>query len=566
MFIVVILCLALGIAGFWYWQKNSYSKEILKLEILAPEETAIFQEVEYIVKYKNNGNLRLEEPRLIFEFPEHTIVSSGNESEGEENLCRRQEIGPEELGDIYPGEQRIFQFKGRLFGEENEAKTAKAWLSYRPKNLKARYESATTFTTIVKSVPLTLEFDLPSKVESNRDFKFSLNYFSSMDYPLANLGIKIEYPSDFEFLESEPKTLGKTEWKIPLLNRAEGGRIEIKGKLSGELKEQKIFLAVLGVWLENEFIPIKEAVRGVEITKPRLFVFQRINNQNQYLANSGDLLHYEIYFRNIGEEPFNDLFLVARLEGQGFDFDSVKLNSGQSSPGDNSIIWDWRDNSKLRFLGQGEEGRVEFWINLKEEWEISSSQKKNALLKNTVLISQIKEEFETKVNSKLIISQKGYYQEEVFGNSGPLPPKVGETTTYTIIWQAKNYFNDVKNVKVKAVLPFNVRLTGKIFPEQESTNFTFDNLSREIVWTVRNSEIMTAGTGVLNPAPNIAFQVALTPVSGQKGKVLPIIKEVRISGEDQWTETIIEARASAIDTTLPDDPTVSEETGRVIEQ
>jgi len=557
-FFIIILGLALGIAGFWYWQRNPYSKEILKLEILGPEETAIFQEVEYTVKYKNNGKVRLEEPWLTFEFPEHTLlVVSDNEANREENLSRRQEIGPEELGDIYPGEERTFQFKGRLFGKENQVKTAKAWLSYRPKNLKARYESTTTFTTVVKSVPLTLEFDLSSKIETGRDFNFSLNYFSSLDYPLTNLGIKIEYPPGFEFLESEPETLGKTEWEIPLLNRASGGRIEIKGKLLGEVREQKIFKAILGIWLENEFIPIKEIIRGVEITKPRLFVFQRINNQDQYLANSKDLLHYEIYFRNIGEEPFIDLFLMTRLEGKGFDFETLKLDSGQFNKGDNSIIWDWRDNNKLRFLGQGEESKVEFWINLKEEWEISSSQEKNGLLKNTVVISQIKEEFETKINSKLVISQKGYYQEEIgFGNSGPLPPKVGETTTYTIIWQAKNYFNDVKNVKVKADLPSNVKLTGKIFPEEEKSRFTYDNQSREIVWTIKNNEVMTAGTGILNPAPNIAFQVALTPVSGQKGQVLPIINEVRISGEDQWTETIIEASASAIDTTLPDDPTV----------
>ncbi len=564
---IIILFLVLGAAGFWYWQRNPYSKEILKLEILGPEETAVLQEVEYTVKYKNNGNVRLEEPQLIFEFPEYTLLAASSDDEAgrEENLSRRQEIGPEELGDIYPGEEKTFQFKGRLFGKENEVKMAKAWLSYQPKNLKARYESTTTFTTVIKSVPLTLEFDLPSRVETGRDFKFSLNYFSSLDYPLSNLGIKIEYPSGFEFLDSEPETLEKTEWEIPLLNKAAGGRIGIKGKLLGELKEQKIFRAVLGIWLENEFIPIKEVTRGVEITKPRLFVFQRINNQNQYLANSGDLLHYEIYFRNIGEEPFSDLFLVARLEGKGFDFDSLKLNSGQFNKGDNSILWDWRDNNKLRFLGQGEEDKVEFWINLKEKWEISSPQEKNVLLRNTVLISQIREEFETKINSKVVISQKGYYQEEVFGNSGPLPPKVGESTTYTIIWQAKNYYNDLKNVKVKAILPSSVRLTGKIFPEEENTKFTYDSQSREIVWTVRDSEVMTAGTGILNPAPNIAFQVALTPFSGQRGQVLPIIKEARISGEDQWTETIVEASASAIDTTLPDDPTVSEEMGRVIE-
>ena len=104
-FIIIILGIAVAAAGFWYWRKNPYSKEILKLEILGPTEASISQDIEYRVKYKNNGNVRLEEPRLIFEFPEYTLLlASPGEAGGEGGFSRRREIGPEELGDIYPGE------------------------------------------------------------------------------------------------------------------------------------------------------------------------------------------------------------------------------------------------------------------------------------------------------------------------------------------------------------------------------------------------------------------------------------------------------------------------------
>ena len=560
---ITVLGAGLAIAGFWFWERNPYSKDILKLEILGPEQALIFEEVEYTVKYKNNGNIRLEEPRLIFEFPENTLSLIQSDEAGQKQvLLKRQEMGPEELGDIYPGEEKTFKFKGRLFGQEGEVKTVKVWLNYQPKNLKARYESATTFTTVIESVPLTLDFDLSSKVEAGRDFRFSLNYFSSLNYPLINLGIKIEYPSGFEFLGSTPDSLGKNEWEIPLLNKAEGGRIEIRGRLMGEAREQKIFQASLGAWQENKFIVLKEITRGVELAQPNLSIFQRINGSDQYIAKPGDLLHYEIFFRNISQEPFTDLFLVTRLDGRAFNFNSIKSDSGQFSEGDNSVVWDWRDVSKLKFLGQGEEGKVEFWINLKD-FNVTSPQERNFLLKNNVLISQIKEEFETKISSNLVISQKGYFKDEVFGNSGPIPPEVGEKTTYTITWQAKNYYNDIKNAKVKAVLPSNVELTGEIFPKSEVSKFSFDQASREIVWVLGDNQILPSGTGVLGPAPNISFQVSLTPASDQKGKKATIIGEARISGDDQWADTFIQTISSAIDTNLPDDSTVSEEQGIV---
>lgn len=549
---IIILAALAGVIGFWNWQRNIYSKETLKLEILGPESTELAKEFEYLVKYKNNGTIRLEEPKLIFEYPSHSILETGK--------SLRQEIGIEELGEaIYPGEEKTISFKARLIGMEGETLTAKASLSYRPKNLKARYESATTFTTQIKSVPLNFEFDLPSKIESGKDLKFRLNYYSNIDYPLLNLRVMVEYPSGFEFLESTPPSLEKTEWELPPLNRAEGGRIEILGKIRGEVREQKLFKASLGIWQEGEFIPLKEIAKGVEIIQPALWVFQQINGNPQYLANPGDLLHYEIFFKNIGGETLFDLSLVTTLIGDIFDFQTLKAPEGEFSLGDNSIVWEWRRVRALQFLEPGEEGKVEFWVKLKEDWPIPSLEGKTEI-KNRIYLSQVKEEFSYKVNSKLVLTQKGFFQDEIFGNSGPIPPQVGEATTYTIIWLVKNYYNEVKDVKVKAYLPQNVKLTGKIFPEEAVEKFTFDSNSREIVWNVGTLQV---GQGVLNPAPNISFQIEFIPEETQRGSTPDLISQAKISGEDSWTGESLEAVSPAINTTLPDDETVTEEMGIV---
>jgi hypothetical protein len=544
---IIILAALAGIVGFWYYQRNVYSKEVLKLEILGPETAELAQEIEYTVKYKNNGNIKLEDPRLVFEYPEYSIVEEGGS-------LRKELI----LDDIYPGEEKIFHFKTRLLGKQGDIKKAQAWLSYRPKNLKARYESETSHAVQIKSVPLTLEFDLPSKIESGKEVSFRLNYFSNVNYPLSNLGIKVEYPSDFEFKSAKPEPLEETDWEIGLLNKAEGGRIEITGDLRGEVEEQKQFRAQLGSWQDGEFVLLKEAIRAVQIVTPSLYITQEINNNPQYTASPGDTLHYEIYFKNIGDEAFSNLFLVAKLEGELFDFQSLKAPLGEFEVGDNSIIFDWRRVPELQFLDAQEEGRVEFWINLKEDWELSSKQDKNPVLRNKVYLSQAREEFITKVNSKVEIMQKGYYQDEIFGNSGPLPPKVGNLTTYTITWQVKNHYNDVKNVKVRAALGKNVNLTGRIFPE--GARLTFDSVSREVVWKM---DTLHAGKGILGGAPNVSFQISFSPSSSQKGQTPILIGQVKISGEDQFTGNTIQGTAPPINTTLPDDQTITPEKGVV---
>jgi len=537
-YFVVILALILGAAGLWYSSKNIYSKEVLKLEIIGPTEADLAEEIEYLVKYKNNGDVRLEDPTLTFEFPKYSIV--------EEGKSLRHTIGPEELGGaIYPGEEKTLKFKCRLLGKEEEPKEVKASLGWRAKNLSAWYESSTTFTTIIKKVPLTFTFDLPSRVESEKEIEFRLNYYSNTDFPLSNLRIKADYPSGFEFKESDPKALEKNEWEIGILNKAEGGRIEIMGNLEGDVGEQKNFSAKIGSWQDGEFILLKEVFKGVEIVNPDLYILQQINGSPEYIASPGDILHYEIFFRNLGQESLSNIFLLSKLEGEAFDLESIKAPDGSFESGDNTILFDWRKNPQLQILEAQEEGRVEFWVELKEEWDISESNETNII--NQVILSQVRDELETKVNSRLLVLQNGFYQDEAFGNSGPTPPKAGEETTYTINWQVKNYYNDVNNIKVKAILPNEVELTGKIFPEEQSEKFTFDSRSREIVWDVGDLE---AGTGVLNNPPNVSFQISLRPSSSQIGDAALLISKARITGEDQWTGQKIESESEEIDSSL----------------
>lgn len=163
----------------------------------------------------------------------------------------------------------------------------------------------------------------------------------------------------------------------------------------------------------------------------------------------------------------------------------------------------------------------------------------------------------------MAISQQGYFNDEVFGNTGSMPPKAGgEPTTYTIFWQVKNYYNNVNNVKVKAVLPQNCSLTGLIFPEEQSSKFSFDSQSREIVWSVGD---LKASQGVFGTAaPNIAFQIKFSPTASQIGQMPEVIRTARIIGEDQWTGETIEATAPAVTTAMPDDKILTDDKKTVI--
>lgn len=539
--IIVFVFLILLVAVFWFWQSGSYSKEVLKLEIIGSDTADLGEKIEYVVKFKNNGNVRLENPELIFEYPEHAIV--------EDYDSRIIRMSSSDLGgDIYPGEERVLTFSARLLGKEKEVLTAKASISFQPKDLTTKNQVSTTFATVLDKIPLTLNLDLASKIEAGKSLSFRVNYLSNVDYPLTDLSCQIEYPDEFEFSQSDPEALDQTQWDISVLNEADGGRIEIWGTLRGEVGDQKNFKVKLGIWKDDEFILLKEVTKGIEIIAPSLYIWQQINGNPQYIASVGDYLHYEIYFRNVGEDPLTDLVLISRLSSQGFDFYSIQSPEGNYQSGDNSIIWEGRNVPKLQYLGPNEEGKVEFWINLKEgEWPFYSLADKNPELKNVVVISQAREEFSTKVNSLIEGEQKAVFGGSDFENSGPYPVEAGKETKFTIKWTIKNYFNDVENVKMKTQLPENVNFTGKVWSSDENVNLTYDSASREVVWDIGEIE---AGSGILNEEKYCAFQLSIIPDQQDAGNQINLLKQSTISGDDKFTGNSLNYQTGVVNTNI----------------
>ena len=529
---IIIFSLVIVVAGFWYFQRNAFSKDILKLEILGSDTTEVGQKMDYVLKYKNNGKISLTNIKLTFEFPENSLI--------EDNKIRIEQ----KLDDIYPGEEKTITFSGRVLGQENELKKAKAWLEFQPKNLKAKYQVSTTQTTVIKFSPLTFELDLPSKIETEKDFSFSLNYFSNIDYPLSQLRVKIDYPSGFEFSDSSPKALENNEWQVPILNKAEGGRIRIFGKINGDIGEQKVFKASFGMWTEGNFVMLKEATKGAEIIKPTIYLSQLVNGSSDYSANPGDFLHYEVFFKNIGSSPFENLFLAIDLNSSLFDLTTLKSLNAEYHQGDSSMIWDWKKNPQLKFLDENEEGKVEFWINLKEDLPVIKPKDKNLVLKDSISLFPVKEEFSIKVSSKIDLDQQAFFTSDSFPSSGSLPLRVGLPTAFTINWKLKNFYNDLRNVKVRATLPAWVSLTGQLLPRDSS--FLFDSQSREIIWEI--GEVM-AGQGVNgSDSANLSFQISLVPNSSQLGQMPEIISMARVFGDDTWTKNAIESETKTINT------------------
>ncbi|MDK2949155.1 MAG: hypothetical protein PWQ56_320 [Patescibacteria group bacterium] len=528
--IFLIILIAAGVFAYLSWQNMSFSKEVLRIEILAPEKTNVGEEIEYIVKFKNNGNIRLENPELIFEYPESSVISNG----GQIKTMSSSELG----GDIYPGEERVFKFSAVLLGKERDVRIAKASISFQPKDLKTRSEVSTTFTTILGETPINISIEAPSKVGTGKALSLRVDYSSNVDYPLTDLTCYVTYPSGFDFLYSQPRGIDNTQFDIALLGGASSGRIDISGILNGEASEQKVFKAKIGIWQNGNFILLKEVIKGVEISSPSIYLTQRVNNNSDYAASPGEKLHYEIIFQNIGDQELKDLALITRVDNRYVDMESIEAEGATIEDG--SIIWEAKDISELSSLEIGQIGKVEFWVNALEEIKVDGLENKNPTIKNTVTIGETRQDFLTRIESDIGIAQKFYTDNKYFENSGPYPLQTGEKTYLTIEWSATSTLNDVDNAKIVTALPESITFENKTYA-QEGSEIIYNEETSEVICNIGS---IPAGSGTVKEPKVCAFQVSIQPELADE--VIILLGAAQLSGTDQWTGKTLTAKTDIL--------------------
>ncbi len=255
LFIIIILILV----GFLFYREELFSKEILKIDILGPTSAKIGDVIEYTVLYKNNGNFDLQNVKLIFELPDNSLTEDG------------KTIFTQKLNDIYPGDQEMVKFRARLFGKDGDLKTAKAALTYVPKNITANYESDTSFVTKIDASSLFLNLIVPVQAQQDSVFQYSVDYSSNVNYPLENLSIKVDPVPGFNITTADPKSLDNTEWKLPTLTNGQSGKIFLTGNIAAADNQQNLtFSASLGLWQNGDFIVIKQTSATVQVVPPQI--------------------------------------------------------------------------------------------------------------------------------------------------------------------------------------------------------------------------------------------------------------------------------------------------------
>lgn len=549
--------------SFWVWRGlTSFNKSGIVLAITGAERVTSGEEIVYKVKYQNNTRLDLKNARLVFYFPEGALPNNGGDLVQSSNLP-----------DLPSGQNNTLEFSAKIVGLKGELKQARAELSYQPGTIVSQFINKADFSTEIISVPLALHFNLPEKLVGEQVFNFSLDYLNQADIAFDDMELIIEYPDGFVFESATPEPIEEDNvWLLGHLMAQQQGRISIKGSITGKENELKNFKARIGTRQDKEFIAYAEAVGTLQISVSPLFVSQTINGATDLIVQGGQELNYIITYKNTSAVGIQDVTITSKLEGKALDMSTIRLDKGSFNGATQQITWKASNLPDLAYLAPNQSGEVSFSVKLKDDWPINDLTDKNFTVVNVINIDTSQKPLalkdievagqsrsECKIASQLSLRSMGFYYDNIFVNSGPIPPKVEQTTTYTIKWQLVNTGNDLRDVMVSASLPPHVKWQDKISPTDEKLKY--DSATGLLVWQVGS---LPASTGVLLPVRQVAFQISITPGTAHVGSLVELVGPSSARGQDTFTNLELTSDKESIDTDLPDDPNIKSTDGEVV--
>ena len=565
----VLLIGIIGSAVWFFWARwHVFDKTQIEFSIFGPERLVSGEEATYLVRYKNNSRVVLENAVLTFTFPEQSVLSESQKvSQGGDSL---QSVV--NLDKLASGEEGQREFKIKTWGDKDSRSRFFAKINYRPAGLNVVFENQAEFESVIIAVPLVLNFDLPKKIVSGQEINFSLRYLNTADVSFENLKVTIEYPAGFVFNNALPyPSEEKNTWLLANLDKRQEGKIIISGSLNGDEGEKKVFRAKIGFAQAETFVAYAQTSDSAQISLSPLVVDQSLSLQSELKADLGQELNYKLKYRNSAGVPIGPVAITLKIESEAVDFNQIRASSGFFDSNTKIITWNVSSLPQLNYLVAGQEGEVVFSLKVKDKLPINNFSDKNFVIltkakidSNIVPLSLTgtrlagENQMEIKVNSRLSFAVRGYYNDRLMPNSGPLPPRAGSKTTYTIYWQLLNVSNDLSDIYAEAYLPSYISWENRVYPPE--SNISYDKNTGKIGWRIPK---LSAATGILLPVKQAVFQIGFTPSVNQIGQVVDLVKDAKISAKDTFTDKEIEVLVVNLKTDLPDDSEVGWSKGRV---
>lgn len=560
---VVLFAVGAGLITYlWYQARQAGGLDIV---ISAPDSVEIGVPFMVKVSVSNTGSGVARETSMTLSLPDGFVFMT-------ESASKR--VVAKSLGSLGEGTVTNQEFRIMPVSGENSLVQILASLSYVPTDLGSRFEKQASKEISIGESGMSLDLAVPQKVFAGETFDVKVEYENKADTDFYDLRLLLEYPRGFTFISSTlPPDEDTTLWKLGDLRAGSKGSFTIKGSMSGP--DNAFFDFSVGIstsFLGKEY-SVNQKTASVSLSPSPLTLSVTANNEANYIASPGETISYQITYRNNTNLGLKDAIITAKLVGAMFEMSETDSRDGVYRSGDNSVQWNAARVSELALIRPGDGGSVSFTARVRQEYPIKRISDKNFSLKVSAEIESPtvpvnvasnrtigSTSLETKVRGTLRPSVTAFYKDNSgIKNSGPIPLRVGQPTTFNMHWILKNEATDMDEVTLKTFLGPNVRYTGQYKATNEVAP-QYNERTQELIWLAGK---INATKGVIDAPVELVFQVEIIPSSNQINQFPALIGETTVTATDLFVSKSFFDKLQPFTTILINDQSLSSQDKQV---
>ncbi len=569
LFLLLISVVAWG--GFLLWTQTLFENtDELQVSFEGPDTVKAGEIVYYTIAYENIARTSLENLTLTLHLPDTFIITQTSPEPTEGERWNLVDMTPQSDGKIMIG--------GIFRSDVESTQTLQALITYRPGNTHADFQTLENKKVAVDSSVLEIAIEGPRKALTGDEVTYTIALQNTGDTLTENVAATLLIPEGFEITSAEPAQeispegdpLSPPLWKFSELPSKESQTITLKGQFISTAEGTQTLTAQALFLKEDDTTTIQQSQEITTEVVNGALVFHLILNGSaeSQTTTLGKNLRGSIDFENTGSETLEGLSFILTLDVPNgttpIVWNEADLGGGEKEGA--IITWSKESLEELEELSGGEKGVIDFTFPLAETMDLknqsdvftltlaASVEKSGDLTENrTIQTSPITI---TLLSDTFLDAQTRYYlDDETPIGTGSVPPKVGQVSSYGILWILTNSLHPLENVMISTTLPSHVNWTDQA--SAEVGTLSYDSITRVMTWSVPS--LPTSITQA-----QAWFGVGFTPTQDDVGTFLKLANPSSLTATDSAVDLSLSASAGSLTTDLSDDPSIST-TGVVVE-
>ncbi len=561
MSLLAFVIFLIGVTIFWF-NYHPNIDQLVYLDINPSKDKIMSGDyIDYKITYKNESDKKLISPILTLKLPKNFLI------EKIEPAKYNKSKNIFELPNLKPNDEGSIIISGWAYGTPDTNELITTILSYRQDSRKVKEQKTVAFIKTLRNSVLNTEINISDKILSQGKTPITISLENIGEKNLH--GISLLLPSTKEINFSNIQTdNGETKnnlWTISELSPKQ--KNSLTADIITDIKnyQKEITLNFTPNLTVNESsVPQKTISKVLALTYPQAQISVTWQNNLKQIKPTG-VATLEMEIKNIGNITFTNAQIEIPLISGLIDSARInKLNLGKISNGafiidKNNLpaLSEIKPNDSFKYNIQipivyWPQGGVDQTLNLSPRFQseleniTSAKYELSAQSPSIAIGTQLSLEAETR-----------YYTNE--GDQigrGPLPARVGKETKYWAMLKIQNATSQIKNLNLSAELPDYIFLTGKS-SVSHGQDISYDSVRKKINWTLADLPAY-AQVGVY-------FELSLTPTSEMIGTTPIILKNITLTGTDNYLQESITQTIPNIDISLPNDQ-IGKEKGIIIIQ